>query len=230
MPRPRSILLGVALVIAMLVPMGCASSRAGMNVLPADLPANPEACTSYCKVWVDPVYRDKPVLCQTKPGCTETVPETVMKTRYREVCEQPTCYYDVRMAGKQCDQAVVQVSPGGYKWKRDGQCWKYCYEEPCYQWCNKVVQEDGIEYCMEVPAEYRVEAYHEPVTRYRSVRTPPEYGVKWVKELYTPGHYEWQPTKNCTDCDCPGPCAPVPMRKSPCPDERMIAPGCPRSN
>ena len=73
--------------------------------------------------------------------------------------ERPACQYTVKGCGKECDQAVVQVKPGGYKWKRDGDCWKYCYEEPCYEWCNKVVSEDGIEYCMEVPPEYRVEAY-----------------------------------------------------------------------
>jgi len=229
MPRPRSILLGVALVLTMAAVMGCASRNAYVGTLPADLPANPEACTKYCKVWVEPVYRDKPVLCLKNPGCTKEVPETVCVTRYREVCERPACQYPVRMAGKQCDQAVVQVRPGGYKWKREGDCWKYCYEEPCYQWCNKVVQEDGIEYCMEVPPEYRVEAYHEPVTRYRTVRTPAEYEVKYVKELYTPGRYEWQPSKLC-DCDCPGPCEKVPQRRSPCPNERALTPGCARSN
>ncbi len=230
MLRPRSILLVGALVALTVVLVGCQSGRSGMNVLPADLPTNPEPCTKYCKVWVDPVYRDVPVIARTKPGCVERVPETVCETRYREVCVKPRCQYDVRMAGKQCDQAVVQVRPGGYKWKRDGECWKYCYEEPCYRWCNKVVQEEGIEYCMEVPPEYRVEAYHEPVTRYRTCRTPAEYCVEWVKEVYSPGHYEWQPTKECTSCDCPAPCPQVPMRKSPCPNERGVLSDCPRTN
>lgn len=228
MPRLRSIMLGSVLALTMLAAMGCVSRRAHDDAFPADLPANPEACTKYCKVWVEPVYRDKPVLCVKEQGC-DTVEETVCRTRYREVCE-PGCQYTVKTCGKQCDQAVVQVRPGGYKWKREGDCWKYCYEEPCYQWCNKVVREEGIEYCMEVPPEYRVEAYHEPVTRYRTVRRPNKYEVEWVKELYTPGHYEWQPSKLCGDCDCPGPCPTIPQRPSPCPNERGISTGCPRTN
>ena len=95
MPSTRSILLGLALVIAMLAPMGCSGPRSGVGILPADLPANPEACTTYCKVWVEPVYRDKPVLCLKEPGCSERVEEVVCRTRYREVCERPACQYTV---------------------------------------------------------------------------------------------------------------------------------------
>ena len=122
------------------------------------------------------------------------------------------------------------ICPGGYKWKRDGDCWRYCYEEPCFQWCNKVVQEDGIEYCMEVPPEYHVEVTHEEVMRPRTVYVPAEWDTKWVKELYTPGHYEWQPTKECNDCDCPSPCPTLPYRKSPCPEGSAITNNCPPCN
>jgi len=229
MLRPRSTSVGLVLVAALVVLVGCSSKRSPYGILPPDLPANPETCAKYCKVWVDPVYRDVPYVVQTSCACSKEVPETVMETRYREVCE-PGRTYPVCTPDKRCDQAVVQVSPGGYKWKRDGQCWRYCYEEPCYQWCDKVVTEKGIEYCMEVPPEYHVEAYLEPVTRYRTVKTPAEYEIRYRKELYTPGHYEWQPSKECTNCDCPGPCPPVPQRRSPCPNDRSVLPGCPQTN
>lgn len=223
----RSSLLGIAVVFAVVALGGCQSPSSQYGALPTDLPADPEPCTKYCKVWVPPVYRDVPVLQLEKHGCTTEVPETVMEVRCREVCDRPACEYSVRTPGKRCEQAVVQTRGGGYKWKRDGDCWRYCYEEPCFQWCNKVVTEEGIEYCMEVPAQYHVDVAMEPTTRYRTVRQPAEYGVRWVQEVYRPGYWEWQPTKECEYCDCSAPCPSIPIRKSSCPP---LSTHCPRTN
>ena len=227
----RSSLMGLAVVVVALAFVGCSTAPRHFTAIPSDLPADPETCTKYCKVWVPPVYRDVPRLVQKTPGRCVEVPETVCETRYREVCVRPRCQYEVETDGKRCEQAVVQTRPGGYKWKRDGDCWRYCYEEPCFEWCNKVVTEEGIKYCMEVPPKYRVEVTHEPVTRYRTVYQEPEWCVEWDKEVYRPGRWEWQPTKECERCDCPAPCPPVQYKKSPCPPGAdILTERCPPCN
>jgi hypothetical protein len=219
----------LGLIVALGALAGCASTvRSTFGTLPPDLPEEPEPCTTYCKVWVPPVYRDVPKLVTVRPPCTVSEPETICRTQLEEVCVKPRTNRICKSPAWKCEQAVVQTRPGGYKWKQDGAgCWKYCYEEPCYQWCSKRVTEGGIEYCVEDPPEYRVVAHTEEATVLRQRCLPGEYKTVWTKEVYVPGHWEWQPKKSCLDCDCPGPCPTIPRKKRPC---KSLAMGVPRCN
>lgn len=234
------VVLGLALVLfvvgglagcAVVSPRGNCGMADGDGCLPPTLPADPEPCTKYCKVWVPPTYRPKPRVVQTKPGHTEWVDGCAMQTRYQEVCVKPR---ENRMMCKpgtrSCEDAVVQVTPGGYKWKDAGcGCYRYCYEPPVYQWCNKVVSEEGIQYCTERPPEYKMEVWHEPVQTCRQQYVPAEYDVCWEKEVFIPGHWAWQPVKECPSCDCPQEVPPsIPFRPQPC--RGGIEQSCPPCN
>ena len=227
----RFLVLGMLLALVVLA--GCSSGPArlpgeGYGALPPDLPDDPQPCTTYCKVWVPPVYRDVPRLRQVKPGCLEMSKEQIVHTRFGEVCTKPRELVECRTPDKRCEEAVVQVRPGGYKWKRDQNgCWKYCYENPCYQWCNKVVTDEGIEYCTERPPEYKTVAWTEPATVCRQDYVPGEYEVEYVKEVYRPGYWAWKPCRDCENCDCPAPCPTIPQRQREC--GAMVA-GVPTSN
>jgi hypothetical protein len=156
-----------------------------------------------------------------------------METRYEEICVKPreTC---VNLTpGTSCEQAVVQTRPGGWRWReQEPGCWKYCYEPPCYTWCNKVVEEEGIAYCTESPPEYRTVVRHEPVTRYRTEYEPGRYEIVYQKEVYRPGHWEWRATQECSDCACPSPCPTRPFVQQPCqpPARGGVTADCPRTN
>jgi hypothetical protein len=209
---------------------GCSSGSGGCGrSLPLDLPADPDPCLKYCRVWVPPVYRDVPRLVQKCPGTVRKTDEVGYETRYREVMVKPPREHGVCVDGKTCDSTIVQVSPGGWQWQGAGDCWKYCWVPPCYKRCEKVVQEDRICYCVDEPAEFKTVAETVPVGRCREEYVPAQYEVVWVKELYQPGHYEWVASMEC-DCDSCGPCPP--------PDDRCrravptggVAPGAPRTN
>lgn len=215
---------------------GCSSGSARYGScasLPPDLPTDPEPCTTYCRVWVPPVYRQVPKLVQVQPPHMVSQEETVCRLRFQEVCVRPRETRVCRTPDTRCESSLVQVKPGGYKWKPSGEdpcgqeCWEYCYEPPAYQWCNKVVTQEGIEYCTEVPPEYKTVAYREPVTECRDVCVPGEYKVEWVQEVYRPGYWAWKPSKNCTDCDCPEVVPPMPQQQRPC---RNWNTGIPRTN
>jgi len=228
----------IALALLALTVAGCASrgpaAYGSCATLPSDLPADPEPCTTYCRVWVPPTYRNVPKVKQTCPPKVETEAYQTCRLRFQEVCVKPRQVKQCRTADKRCEQAVVQVKPGGYKWKPTGsldecgqECWSYCYEPPCYQWCNKVTTEKGIEYCTEVPPEYKTVAYREPVTECRQVCQPAQYKVEWHQEVFRPGYWAWKPNKDCTSCDSPVVCPPQPKRERPC---RNWMTGVPRSN
>jgi hypothetical protein len=212
------------------MPVDCDCPCGGID---PQLPADPNPCTKYCKVWVPPVYRDVPKVVQTC-GCTVVqVPEKVQRVRFEDVCVKPrTCKIGC-MPGTKCEQQAVQVRPGGFRYVQDGpNCWKYCYVKPCYQWCNKVVYEDGIEYCAESAPEYKTVARTEEQTVYRNVYVAPETKVQWVKEVYQPGHWEWRATHDCCDCICDKPCPTIEcLERKPCrPATPALGRGCPRCN
>jgi hypothetical protein len=172
---------------------------------------------------VPPEYRDVPKLVCRKPGHMVTKTENVSRTRFSDVCVKPAVARKCRTADKVCEKAAVQVTPGGYKWKPDPcnpDCWKYCYQPPSYTWCNKVVTDEGIEYCTEIPPEYKTVAYTENVPVCRDEYVPAEYCVKYVKELYRPGYWAWQPSKDCPKCDCPEAVCTT-IRRRPCSPVRM---------
>ncbi len=235
MTRSHTRIASAVLGAALLGLVGCQSAPrggVGCGVLPTDLPPDPLPCTTYCRVWVPPVYRNVPRLVMVSPPRTQVTPETVMRTRFRDVCVKPAEQRVCQTPDLRCDQAVVQVKPGGYVWKRvpgpgGADCWKYCYEPGCYQWCNKVVTERGIQYCTEIPPKYMTEAWSEPVTRCREEYVPGTYRVQWVKELYTPGYWAWKPSENCAECECPAPCPVIPCKKQPC---EAVGLSVPRTN
>ena len=234
--RSARMLLGLVMLTAVGGLLGCSAIGYCDNacdapgLLPPNLPDDPEPCTKYCKVWVPPVYRPKPCVVQKRPGYTKCVEDCVLKTEYQEVCVKPRESYRVCEPDHACEQAVVQATPGGYKWKDAGcGCYRYCYEPPCYQWCNKVVTEEGIDYCTEIPPEYRVRVRHRPKRVVSQQYVPAEYGVVWKKECFQPGRWEWQPIKECPSCDCPQePCPQIPFRPQPC--RAGVLQTCPTTN
>jgi hypothetical protein len=176
------------------------------------------------------VYRDVPVLERVTDGGMVSTPETVREMRYREVEVRPRTTKWGRTEGSECEEAVVQVSGGGWRWRPDGNCWKYCYEPPEYTRCVKTVGEAGISYCTEQPPEYRTVAESREVLRERCEYVPPEYRVKWVREVYTPGRWEWRMREGCDDCVCPG-CPPGISGRGLTPaGEAGIKDCCPRTN
>lgn len=207
-------LLPALVAVVGLLAAGCASKPCSdgpcgpcnPNVLgsgaPRDLPADPDPCLKYCKVWVPPVYREVPKLV-CKGGGMRSNTKTVMKTTF--VTEEvPGECYPCKTPDCTCEKIAVEVCPGGYQWKQVDCCWKYVYCPPSYKWCEKCVQEDGVTYCNQAPTTYRTKAVTCPTTRCDSEYVPPTYETVWVKELYRPGHYEWVAKHDCSpppSCD-----------------------------
>jgi hypothetical protein len=115
----------------------------------------------------------------------------------------------------------VETRPGGYRWVHDGFCWQYVHFCPEYRRCNRVTHEEGIDYCVEVPAEYETVVETVPVQRMKTVYTPAEYKVRMRQEVFVPGHWEWQATPACG-------CTPDPRRLQRHLVERNCAPDCPK--
>jgi hypothetical protein len=221
-------------VLALLVVGGALGGCQGGccdSTLPPDLPEDPQPCTRYCKVWVPPVYRDVPRLCQVRPPCTRCVPDTQVRPHFETVCVKPRECYTCATPNRVCETAAVQTRPGGWKWKADScDCWSYCYEPPCHQWCNKVVTEEGIEYCVERPPEYRTEVTWQTEQCERTEYVPGEYKVVWEKELYRPGYHEWVAQPGCECCACPSPCPTRPILRRPCGCTPALGGDCHRTN
>lgn len=167
------------------------------RAIPLDLPQDPDPTKKYCKVWVPPTYREVPYLAQRCSGTTRDVTETVMETRAYDEIVTPASCKTVRGCGKTCEESLVQVRPGGYRWEFDGTCWKYVERCPEYEWCNRVVREDSIDYCMDVPAEYQTKVETVPVQRTRTEYVPPRYEIRYRQEVFQPGRWEWRTT--CSD-------------------------------
>ena len=58
-----------------------------------------------------------------------------------------------------------------------------------------------IEYCVEQAAEYETVATSRPVRRLRKEYVPATYKIKYVDELYRPGHYVWKASYDCNGCE-----------------------------
>jgi hypothetical protein len=211
----------VAVVFAVVALAGCASGRSGCGSAtscdmacapcrgacggcgpaapPSDLPKDPALCMKYCRVWVPPVYRDVPRLTPVcgNPCRTEKL---VTETCFRTVCTPGKCY-GCTTPERDCEAVAVQVCPGGYRWQEvEGGCWRYCECKPSYKWCKKQVHEDGIDYCMNEPPEYRTEVVKTDRRVCDVVYEPPTYKTTWCKECYTPGHWEWRLEHACDPC------------------------------
>ena len=108
--------LVLALLLAAGVLAGCQGSGGCCDSsLPPDLPEDPQACTRYCKVWVPPVYKDVPKLCQVRPPCTRCVPDTQERPHFNTVCTKPRECYTCVTPDKVCETAAVQTRPGGWR-------------------------------------------------------------------------------------------------------------------
>lgn len=166
--------------------------------IPSDLPEAPDPCKKYCRVWVPATYRKVPTLVKCKPSCTRTVEVPVKVMTAREEVVRPRCWNTAQTCGNDCEDTLVQVKPGGYRWEQsEAGCWQYCYRKPEYKWCQKNVREDDITYCVETPPEYRTVVTTEDAVRLRQEYVPPEYEVRMVDQLYTPGHWEWREAPGC---------------------------------
>ncbi len=192
---------------------------------PLDLPDDPEPGVRYCKEWVKPTYRAKPKLVRVGCASEKKSVSYEYELRAKEVLVKPRTRRKVERAGISCNQEVVQTKPGGFRWERardceGGNCWEYKERMPEFKWCNKKIRENGVEYCVEDPPEYKTVVEKVRVKRTRREYVPPKYKVKMTKEVYKPGHYRWvrKGIGGCTkdhrifskpipggalDCDCP---------------------------
>jgi hypothetical protein len=185
---------------------GCSHHDCGCGPAapPSDLPKDPNPCLKYCRVWVEPVYRDVPRLtCDCGHACKNE--RIVEETCFETVCV-PGKRYGCTTPERDCDVTAVQVCPGGYRWREaeDG-CWRYCECQPTYKWCKKQIHEDGIAYCMDEPPEYKTVAVKTERRVCDVDYTPSGYKTTWCKELYKPGHWEWVLKDDCSPPPC-GPC------------------------
>lgn len=191
---PRGVLL--ALLCMLVIGLGgCASQSAGIEQtrsLPTDLPPNPDPTKKYCKVWVPPTYRKVPKLVQCDGGYTTQEEVVVNRTTAHEVMVKPAEQRRNQTCGTDCEDSLVQVKPGGYRWEHDGTCWQYKYRCPEYKWCKRKVQEEGIKYCYDIPAEYETVATTQQVKQMRDVYVPAKFKTIWVDEVWEPGRWEWR--------------------------------------
>jgi hypothetical protein len=210
---------------------GAGGARTG--AMPADLPAIPDPTKKYCKVWVPPVYRKVPKVVVCAPASMRTEEIVVNRTSAYEVMTKPAELRNGQTCGTDCEDSLVMVKPGGYRWETDGTCYQYKYRCPDYKWCAKKVQEDGIKYCYEIPAEYETVASTEQVTKLRDCYVPATYKTVWVEQVYTPGHWEWQ-SHAASECVPDGRQwrGPTNMGRScaPAPKPAALDCGCARSN
>ncbi len=204
---------------------GTFQERPVLGALPPDLPENPEPCVSYCSEVVPATYRMVPKLCEVAPGRTVEIQETVLEMRAREVCVKPRTERQIEACGTRCQQELVQVKPGGFRWVHDKDCgcWQYCEAPPEYTWCDKTVEESGIRYCVEQPPEFKTVVETVPVTRPRYEYVPPRYEVQYVRELYKPAERVWVPR-------CESGCMVDPRKASPVFSGGALDCGCPSTN
>ena len=175
--------------------VGCANGASGLEQtrsLPSDLPANPDPTKKYCKVWVPPTYRKVPKVVVNELGYMATEEVLVNRTTAYEVMTKPAEVRRGQTCGTDCEDSLVQVKAGGYRWEHDGTCWQYKHRSPEYKWCAKKVQEDGIKYCYDIPAEYETVAKTEQVNKLRDRYVPTKYKTVWVEEVFRPGHWAWK--------------------------------------
>ena len=185
---------------------GCSSNRPQKP----PFPAGAEDCSTYCLVWVPPVYRDVPQVVPCKPACLKVETVCVRKTEFDEVVRPATCE-------KKCSpctthtEAVVQATPGCDRWVKTkcgcscDECYRHERIPPTYKLCDKTVTDKGVEYCAYREPEYDVVPRVKVCKEKRETYQPAEYGVVWGKELFQEGHWQWEKRT----CDKPA-CAPKP--------------------
>jgi hypothetical protein len=191
----QRILGALAVASAAFLAVGCSSTAK------PPFPTDPDPCASYCLVWVPPVYRDVPKLVCEKPSCTKGVNVCYDRTRFTSV-EVPGCYTEKCVPDECRTYAIVQATPARVDWQEveceDGCgrdvdcCWKPVRTPPTFEVCEKVETDLGYEYCAFTPPQHKIVATTERCVERVEKYVPPEYRVQYVKELYSPGRYEWQ--------------------------------------
>ncbi len=194
-----------AAAIGLLFLAGCATStqRGTARALPQDLPRNPDPCMEYCKEWVPPLSRKVPKLVKCAPGGVKESTYTVMETEYEDVLVKPRQFGCRTGCGTSCEEQLVETKPGGYRWvQTTGGCWKYEYCPPAFKWCTRTVKEEGVDYCVETPPEYKTVARSKPVVKTRRQYVPPKYEIRYVDQQYVPGHYRWKASQAGSGSSC----------------------------
>lgn len=203
--------LAIAIAILGVGVAGCSSSSRKNPNLP--FPVGAEDCSTYCRVWVPPTYRDVPEVVCCKPGKCQTKEVCVRKVEFQEVV-RPGCY-ETKRSPCRChkEEAFVQVSPGSDRWVPTTcgcscqDCFRHERIPPTYKLCEKTVTDKGVEYCAFQEPEYDVVPCAKTVKEKVSVYKPAEYSVRWNQELFQEGHWEWRKCNNPAPAQC-GPCAP----------------------
>ena len=198
---------------------GCSSNHSFASNPP--YPVDPDPCATYCMVWVPPTYRDVPRVC---PGQGGTCSETVCRKRIEleEVCTPG--HYEKKCSPDVCRKyAIVEAEPAHTEWKKvkcctpcgpaAGCCFRPVEVPAQYKVCERQDSEKGIEYCTFTPPEYGVK----PVCVYDKLKVthyvPAEAKIIHEKQLFQPGHWEWQ--QRYCGCDAP---------KKDCPRAPVCAP------
>jgi hypothetical protein len=194
-------------------------------------PVEDDPCASYCLVWVPPVYRDVPCV---EPGCGKWRTEKVMKEKldFIEVCKPGK--YTQHCVPDQCrHENFVQVTPAKDEWKKVccpcscEECWQKVKIPPKYKVCKKCETDQGFTYCSFCPPEYDVVPCKTRVCEEKQVYCPAVPKVTYRKEVYAPGHWEWQKRY---DCVVPKTCPEKKLCVSPavecptCPEPAPMAP------
>jgi hypothetical protein len=217
------VVASAGLVGAVAVAAGCSSGTAR-----PPFPADPDPCAAYCLKWVPPVYRDVPRVCMTKPPCERSYDVCTVRTRYRTVCVPGECK-NVTVPDETQVHQVVQVTPAREEWRqvecRDcfgcdvDDCWRRVRVPPTYDVCVRCETKEGFSYCVEPPPTFVQVAETCPTTECRTEYVPAEYGIRYERECYQPGHWVWE-KRDCAEPvpDCPpvAVCAPCPHGKARC--------------
>lgn len=205
---------------------GCSSG--GGAARPA-FPADPDPCAAYCLKWVPPVYRDVPRVCRTKPPEIRSYEVCTLETRFREVCTPGTCR-TVTVPDECQMYNIVQATPARQEWRQVEccdcagceveDCWKRVRVPPTYAVCPRCETKEGYSYCVETPPTYSVVTEQVPRKDVKCEYVPAEYDVKMDREVYVPGHWQWE-KRFCPECEpeCPPPagfCAPSPTPTAGC--------------
>ncbi len=204
--------LAIAVAVIGFGAAGC-SSGGSNDASRLQFPVGAGNCETYCRVWVPPTYRDVAKVVQCKPGRCERKVVCTQKVEFDEVCK-PGCYEPKRSPCHcQKEEVLVQCSPGSDRWVPTTcgcscqDCFRHERIPPSYKLCDKTVTDKGVEYCAFREPEYDVVPRVKQVKECVDVYKPAQFAVKWEKELFQCGRWEWQKCNNPAPvpcCDTPG--------------------------
>jgi len=198
----------LAALVVGLVSAGCSSGGRGPARPP--LPTNADPCSTYCLVYVPPVYRDVQRVVACCPPSTKCVPVPVKQIVFEEHVK-PGCYTEKRTPCRCREEVVIQETPGYQGWRQVECCGEECCFQsvkvpPTYKLCEKTVTDGGVAYCAFTPPQYEVVAKTVTTCGVKEVFVPGKYQVVADREIFQDGRYEW---RRRTDCERGAPiCTP----------------------